>query len=93
MTAISLKSMVKEVNADEGSDRLIDFYGTECVHCKDMIPIMEKIEAEIKVEFVKIEVWHNAQNMALMEKYNKDEQGNPLCRSIPFFYNEKSGHS
>lgn len=62
------------------------FTGTECTHCHEMDPLVEKLEKEIKVKVEKIEVWHNAENMAFLESV---DQG--MCGGIPFFFNEKSG--
>ncbi len=72
-------------------DRLIDFYGTECVHCKEMDPLIEKLENEEGVKVTKLEVWHNSQNAALMKELDKDENGGTFCGGVPFFYNEKTG--
>ncbi|MEE9515024.1 MAG: thioredoxin family protein [Candidatus Brocadiales bacterium] len=72
-------------------DRLIDFYGTECVHCKEMDPLIEKLENEEGVKVTKLEVWHNSQNAALMKELDKDENGGIFCGGVPFFYNEKTG--
>tara|TARA_Y100000294_G_C8495231_1_gene312501 strand:+ start:200 stop:481 length:282 start_codon:yes stop_codon:yes gene_type:complete len=72
-------------------DRLIEFYGTECVHCKEMNPIMEKIEKELGVKIARLEVWHNSDNAKILKKYDKDEQGNEFCGGVPFFFNEKTG--
>ena len=62
------------------------FYGTECVHCHHMIPLIEKLEKELKVKVEKLEVWHDSKNRGIMEKYNKLK-----CAGVPFFYNEKTG--
>jgi thiol-disulfide isomerase/thioredoxin len=72
-------------------DRLIEFYGTECVHCKEMKPIIEKVEKELGVKITRLEVWHNSENAKLLQQYDKDENGNEFCGGIPFFYNEKTG--
>ena len=66
-------------------NRLIMFTGTECTHCHEMDPLVEQLEKEIKVSVEKLEVWHNAENMALLESV---DQG--MCGGIPFFFNEKS---
>ena len=67
-------------------DRLLDFYGTECPHCHDMDPLVEKLEKELSVEVVKLEVWHNTENATLLKKL--DTIG---CGGVPFFFNEKTG--
>jgi|TARA_B100001964_G_C14090447_1_gene534539 thiol-disulfide isomerase/thioredoxin len=73
------------------SKRLIEFYGTECVHCKEMEPIIEKVQKELGVKIARLEVWHNSENAKLLQKYDKDAEGNEFCGGIPFFYNEKTG--
>lgn len=72
-------------------NRLIEFYGTECPHCKDMEPIIARLEKDLKVKIIKLEVWHNSQNAKLMEKCDKDEKGRQFCGGVPFFYNEGNG--
>ncbi|MBI4447387.1 hypothetical protein HY643_00250 [Candidatus Woesearchaeota archaeon] len=65
---------------------LLDFYGEECVHCKEMDPVVKKLEKELKLKLKKLEVWHNEKNSALLREY---DQGR--CGGVPFFYNKKSG--
>ena len=72
-------------------DRLIMFSGTECVHCKEMHPLVEQLEKELKIKVVKLEVWHNSDNAKLMKELDKDQEGNEFCGGVPFFYNEKTG--
>ena len=61
---------------------LYDFYGTECPHCKEMDPIIARLEKEEKVKVTKLEVWHNSQNQKLFEQID-----NGKCGGVPFFYN------
>ena len=42
--------------------KFVEFYGTECPHCKNMVPIVEQVEKETGVYFEKLEVWHNDTN-------------------------------
>jgi thiol-disulfide isomerase/thioredoxin len=65
---------------------LFDFYGTECVHCQEMEPLLERLEEELGVTIKRVEVWHNDANRRLMEKY---DQGR--CGGTPFYYNKKTG--
>ncbi|MBI2144712.1 thioredoxin family protein [Candidatus Woesearchaeota archaeon] len=67
-------------------DRLLMFTGTECTHCHEMDPLVERLEKEQKVKVEKLEVWHNAENMALLQGIDQGQ-----CGGIPFFFNEKSG--
>jgi len=72
-------------------DRLIEFSGTECSHCKEMIPIIENVEKELNVKFTKLEVWHDSKNARFMESIDKDKNGKEFCGGVPLFYNEKTG--
>lgn len=72
-------------------DRLIEFYGTECTHCKKVEPLIERLEKEEGIKITRLEVWHNSQNLALMEEVDRDEHGKRFCGGVPFFYNEKTG--
>ena len=65
---------------------LIDFYGTECMRCKEMEPILERLEKELKVKVDRIEVWHNAANAAMMGQYDKEQRG-----FVPMYVNKKTG--
>ena len=66
--------------------RLLEFYGTECVHCKEMDPIIQRVEKEAKMKIIRLETWHNSTNAKLLEKYD-----NGFCGGVPFFYNENTG--
>ena len=72
-------------------DRLIEFSGTECSHCKEMIPIVAKVEKELNVKFTQLEVWHDTNNANYMKEVDKDKDGKEFCGGVPFFYNEKTG--
>lgn len=68
------------------ADELLQFYGTECVHCHEMEPFVERLEQEEGVTTKKLEVWHNSENAGIMRQYDKD-----FCGGVPFFYNTKTG--
>ena len=60
------------------------FYGEECPHCHDMLPIVDKLIAEgIKIE--KLEAWHNEENAKKQEGLDSGK-----CGGVPFFINEES---
>ena len=67
-------------------DDLIEFYGTECVHCRKMEPLIEKLLQESGLKIMRLEVWHNEENAKLMKQLDKG-----FCGGVPFFYNKKSG--
>lgn len=64
---------------------LLEFYGTECVHCKQVEPLLERLEDELGVTVTRLEVWHNQEHAALWKKY---DQGR--CGGVPFFYNTRT---
>ncbi len=63
----------------------MDFYGIECGVCKEMDPLVERLEEELGVKVKRIEIWHNQENAKLFMKY---DQGG--CGSVPFFYNTET---
>ncbi|MBI2653969.1 thioredoxin family protein [Candidatus Woesearchaeota archaeon] len=73
------------------TERLIMFSGTECVHCKEMHPLVEQLEKETGLKVTMLEVWHNAENAAFLESIDKNPDGSIFCGGIPMFYNEKTG--
>ena len=77
---------IKEVKMS-GTD-LIEFYGTECEHCKEMEPLIKKLEEEEGIKITRLEVWHNSKNAELLTKLDKIG-----CGGVPFFYNQKTGNA
>ena len=67
-------------------ERLLDFYGTECPHCIEMDPLIERLEKEEGIKITRLEVWHNSKNDELRRKMDKID-----CGGVPFFFNEKTG--
>lgn len=61
------------------------FYGEECKHCHEMMPLIDKLEGEEGVKVKKVETWHNSANN---EKFKKLDGGK--CGGVPFFYNEET---
>jgi thiol-disulfide isomerase/thioredoxin len=41
---------------------LLEFYGEECPHCKDMHKLVVKLEKEEGIKVEALEVWHNEEN-------------------------------
>ncbi|MDP2631488.1 MAG: thioredoxin family protein [Candidatus Uhrbacteria bacterium] len=64
---------------------LLEFFGETCPHCIEMIPLVEKMEKENKVNVEKFEVWNSDENAKKMEEYDTG-----LCGGVPFFYNTDS---
>lgn len=64
---------------------LLFFYGKECSHCHQMLPLVEKLEKETGVKLEKYEVWHNEDNKNKLEEYDKG-----LCGGVPFLFNTET---
>lgn len=71
--------------ADKITSDLIEFYGTECVHCRKMEPLIQRLEGETGLKVQKIEVWHNEANAVMMRNFDKG-----FCGGVPFFINRKT---
>jgi thiol-disulfide isomerase/thioredoxin len=67
---------------------LFHFYGTECVHCKEMDPLHERLEKEEGITLTHKECWHDATNAQLLEKYDQGQ-----CGGVPFYYNTQTEKS
>ena len=65
---------------------LLEFYGTECAHCKKMESLVERLEVETNLKIKRFEVWHNEANVQMMREYDKG-----YCGGTPFFINKKTG--
>lgn len=66
-------------------NHLIMFYGTECSHCHQMTPLVDKLEAETGLKVERLETWHNAANASLQDTYDQNH-----CGGVPFFINTKT---
>lgn len=75
----------------DNKKRLIMFTGKECEHCHENEPVVQRVEKELNVKVHRLEVWHNAENAAFLERIDKNPDGSAFCGGIPFFYNEKTG--
>ena len=65
---------------------LIEFYGEECPHCIKMKPMIENIEKDLGVQVDSLEVWHNEENLKLLETHDKG-----FCGGVPFLINTQTG--
>jgi len=79
------KNLSKNKAKKSFKHKLLEFYGTECSHCRNMHPLVARLQKELKVKVQKFEVWHNDKNAALMESIEKGR-----CGGVPFFYNSKT---
>ena len=68
-------------------EHLIEYYGTECTHCHEMAPDVERVKKELGVNIVKKEVWHDSANQKEFL-----ELASGKCEGVPFFFNKKTGN-
>lgn len=61
------------------------FYGTECPHCVKMEKLIKKLEAEEKVSVLRLEVWHDKENLKTMEALDTEP-----CGGVPFLLNSET---
>lgn len=67
---------------------LIEYYGRECGHCRNMEPLLARLEQELGVRVERKETWHDAANEA--ERASAD---GGRCGGVPFFLNTDTGAS
>lgn len=71
---------------------LYNFFGRECPYCIQMHPLIDRLEHELKVKVVQLEVWHIPQNHAKLMEFG--DKLRPSCGgrlAVPAFYNLKTG--
>lgn len=64
--------------------RLLMFYEDKCDPCIVMEPLVDRLENELNLKLVRLEVWYNKNNRELLGKYAG-------LATVPFFYNEVTG--
>jgi len=69
-----------------GENKLVEFYGAECDHCKMVAGFLDRIEEEEGVKVERMEVWHNSANQ---QKFFTLGQGK--CGGVPFLINTENG--
>ncbi len=47
----------------------IMFWARECPHCKNMMPLVDRLIDEEGIEIEKLEIWHNEENADLMRSF------------------------
>ncbi len=45
------------------------FWARECPHCRNMMPLVDRLIEEEGVEIEKLEIWHNEENADLMRSF------------------------
>jgi len=69
----------------------IMFWARECPHCRNMMPLVDRLIEEEGVEIEKLEIWHNEENADLMRSF-KDVIA-PKCGGqlrTPTFFNTET---
>jgi thiol-disulfide isomerase/thioredoxin len=51
--------------------KLVMFFARECPHCKNMMPLVDRLEKEEGIKFERLEIWHNEKNADLMRSYKQ----------------------
>jgi thiol-disulfide isomerase/thioredoxin len=69
----------------ELTSHLLQFGGTECTHCHEMDPLVEKLQKEENVVIQYLESWHNEENANMLAELDAGR-----CGGVPFFYNTKT---
>jgi thiol-disulfide isomerase/thioredoxin len=67
------------------------FWARECPHCRNMMPLVDRLVEEEGVEIEKLEIWHNEENADLMRSF-KDAIA-PKCGGqlrTPTFFNTET---
>ena len=67
------------------------FYARECPHCKNMMPLVDKLEKEESIKFERLEIWHNEKNADLMRSFRPVIA--PKCGGqlrTPMFFNTET---
>lgn len=70
------------------TSHLLQFGGTECVHCHEMDPHVERLQKEEGVTIQYFETWHDEDNAKFLEELDQGK-----CGGVPYFYNTKTKKS
>jgi thiol-disulfide isomerase/thioredoxin len=81
------------VNTCNITATFVEFYGEECPHCKKMIPIIQQVENETGIAFLKLEVWHNDTNQEHMSMHASDIERDCGLVGVPTFLSTKTNKS
>jgi thiol-disulfide isomerase/thioredoxin len=50
---------VGSLKGENRMEKKIMFWARECPHCRNMIPLVDKLEEETDVKLERLEIWHN----------------------------------
>jgi glutaredoxin len=76
----------KPEGATEITSDIILFYGRECPHCQEVEKFIEENKIAEKVQFDRLEVFHNSKNQALMVEKAKECGINNSEVGVPFLF-------
>lgn len=66
---------------------IILFYGEGCPHCKVVDDFVSQNKIEDKVKFIKLEVWHNADNQEILSQVATQKCGITSTKiGVPFLF-------
>lgn len=73
---------------------LYNFYGRDCPWCVKMHPLIDRLEHELKVKVIQLEIWHHPENQQKLKEFA--DRIAPACGgrlAVPAFYNLKTGNA
>jgi len=78
---------VKPTSLPQG---IVLFYGQGCPHCADVDEYIKTNNIDKKVQFIKLEVWYNKSNAALLTQIVQKCKISSGSVGIPFLYDGKN---
>lgn len=84
---------IETQNLTAGNCTIVEFYGAECPHCKNMVPVVAQVENETGVNFMKLEVWHNTTNQDIFNHYADNVNRDCGMLGVPTFLSLGTNHS
>jgi thiol-disulfide isomerase/thioredoxin len=61
--------LVRVIPTEARMKKIIMFYARECPHCRVMLPLVDRLEKELKISVERLEVWHDEKNADLMRSF------------------------
>ncbi|MCS7109618.1 MAG: thioredoxin family protein [Candidatus Micrarchaeota archaeon] len=94
---VPYNATVKDIDESDkppcGLEGFIEFYGEGCPHCERMKPIIEKVEKETGVKFIKLEIFYNETNRQIMFSYADSIKRDCEFFGTPTFYSIKTNRA
>lgn len=82
------KRFLPKLPPHEDNCYLMEFHSDGNEVCKQMEPVLERLENDLSTKFRKINVYRRQEFMGLLESIGFDE-----CGQLPFFYNRRTGQA